>query len=260
MRHDSTGGDNTLSGTQVLAQCPGPLNVVHQFDGVALDVKPKHAAMQSISVLPIRQFLLRMTCQSRINYLADLRMRFQECSNFHGRCRLLTDTQSHSFHSLEHQKGRHRRHDVSMHVLDEFNAFIKLRSFRYKSSTSSNVQSIIILGKGLDSEIAPMIEWAADIWSGKRRVAHVKNAMLLSNFRDGIQISQSQSWVGRTLTKDELCVGLDCRLHVFGIGKIDKAKFHPKRHELLATDAVSATVAAIGDNTMVSCIHEGIDA
>ena len=37
-------------------------------------------------------------------------------------------------------------------VLDEFDAFIQLRSFCHKSSTCPNIQSVIILGEGLDGQ------------------------------------------------------------------------------------------------------------
>mmetsp|Transcript_36895 Transcript_36895/g.66351 ORF Transcript_36895/g.66351 Transcript_36895/m.66351 type:complete len:237 (-) Transcript_36895:453-1163(-) len=210
-------------------------------------------------MLPVGQFLLRMGRQPGVDHLAHIRMSFQKRRNFHRRCRLLTDAQSHSFHRLEHEEGGHGGHDVSVHILDEFDSFVKFRSFGNQSTAGTNVESVIILGERLDGEVGSVIERTAYVWRGEGRITHVDKTVTFGNFRNGIEIRQRQCWVGGTLAENELGIRLNRRLDRRGIGKIHKTKFHPQWDELFATDAIGTAIAAVGDDAMITRFHERVD-
>mmetsp|Transcript_30695 Transcript_30695/g.74119 ORF Transcript_30695/g.74119 Transcript_30695/m.74119 type:complete len:347 (-) Transcript_30695:408-1448(-) len=260
VRHNGARRDDALRGTQILAQRPWPLDGIHQFDGISLDVEPEHAAVQPVAMLTISKFLLGMGRESGVDHPAHLGMGFQEGRDFHRRRGLLTDAQPHRFHRLEHEEGGHGRHDVPVHVLYELNPLVQLGSFGHERSPRADVQPVVILGQGLDGEVAPVIEGTAHVRRCERRIAHVQNVMTLGDFGYGIEIGKRQSRVRGTLAEDHLRVGLDRRLDRLRIGKIHKAEFHPQWHELLPTDAIRPPVAAVGDDAVIAGVHEGVDA
>ena len=105
-----------------------------------------------------------------------------------------------------------------------------------------------------------MVERSANVRGGECRVAYVQNSTTLGNFGYGVEICQGQSGISGRLAEDEFGVGLNGIFDIFWIGEIDKAEGHSQGDELFAADAIGAAVAAIGDDTMIASIHEGVDA
>mmetsp|Transcript_28133 Transcript_28133/g.68514 ORF Transcript_28133/g.68514 Transcript_28133/m.68514 type:complete len:372 (-) Transcript_28133:121-1236(-) len=259
MRHDGTSRNDGFSSTQVFTKCPRAFNSVHQLDGISLDVKPQHAAVQIVPMLAVGQFLLRKRVQTGIDTLGNFGMIFQKGGNFHGRCRLLTDAESHGLHGLQNQVGSHGTHNVPMHILNQLDAFVKFGSLGNQGTTGTNVETIIILGEGLNGQIRTVIQRTGNIRSSKGRITNVQDSMLLGNGRNGIQISQSQSGIRGSFTKDKFGVWLDGIFDSLRIGKVDKGKFHSKGFKLFSTDTVGSTITTVGNDTVISCRHESID-
>mmetsp|Transcript_12122 Transcript_12122/g.21011 ORF Transcript_12122/g.21011 Transcript_12122/m.21011 type:complete len:395 (-) Transcript_12122:54-1238(-) len=260
MRHDRTRGNNRLGRTQILTKRPRSFDRIHQLNRIALHIEPKHAPVQSIAMLTIGQFLLGMGVQTGVHHPTDLGMSLEEGGNFHGRGGLLPDAQSHRFHGLEHEEGGHGRHDVSVHVLDEFDSLVEFGGLGDERSPRTDVESVVVLGETLDGEVRPVIQGTANVGSGERGVAHVEDAPTLGDFGDGIEIRQGEGGVGRALAKNQGGVGLDRRLDGRGIGEVHEAEFHAEGDELLATDAIGAAVAAVGNDAVIARLHEGVDA
>lgn len=71
-----------------------------------------------------------------------------------------------------------------------------------------------------------MIEWTANVRSSEGGIADVKDTMTFGNSRDGREISKRKGWIRRTLTEDELGIGLNRRLDRLRVGEVHKAKLH----------------------------------
>lgn len=84
--------------------------------------------------------------------------------------------------------------------------------------------------------------------------------MTLSNLRDGIKIRKRQRGISGRLAKNEFCVGLNGIFNSLRIREVNKAERHSKGDELFAADAVGAAVAAVGDDAVISGLHECVDA
>ena len=187
-------------------------------------------------------------------------MPLKERRDFHRRLGLPTDAQSHGLHRLQHEEGGHGGHDVAVHVLDEFDPRVELGGLRDERPPSPDVQPVVILGQGLDSEIATVIEGAADVGGGECGIAHVQNTVTFGDFGYGGQVGQREGGIRWALAEDQLGIRAYRILDVLRVGEIHEAELHPQGHELLAAYAVGPAVAAVGDDAVVASVHESVDA
>ena len=105
-----------------------------------------------------------------------------------------------------------------------------------------------------------MIQGTTNVWSCECRIAHVKNPMTLGNVGYGTEIRQRERRIRGTFTEDQLGIWLNCILDNLWIGKIHKAKSHSQWNELFTTDAVRTTVTTVGNDAVISRLHERINA
>ena len=139
-------------------------------------------------MLAVGELLLRVRREPRVYNLRHIGVTLQERRDLHRRVGLLTDAQSHRLHSLQYKIGRHRRHDVAVHVLNQLNPLVVLGRLSHEGTTGTNVEAVVVLRQTLDGQVTSMVKWTTDIWRRKSAVADMDQAMLLRDVRDSIQV------------------------------------------------------------------------
>mmetsp|Transcript_28495 Transcript_28495/g.50950 ORF Transcript_28495/g.50950 Transcript_28495/m.50950 type:complete len:288 (+) Transcript_28495:106-969(+) len=225
--HHCTGCDDALSGTQVLAQAPGPLANVHQLLAslnTSQDLEPKHASVDAVTVVLVSKSLLRMGGQARIAHLRDFWVLLQEFRNGHSIMALLPDTESHCLAGLQDHEGREGVDDVSMHILHELNPRMHLLILGDECTSCHHVVALVVLGQALNHHVCTPVKWADHHWSGKCGVDHMLGTTSMCNVGDRLDVGQSQHRIGRCLAEHKLCVWLHRLPHNLGVSEVDEAK------------------------------------
>mmetsp|Transcript_5325 Transcript_5325/g.11184 ORF Transcript_5325/g.11184 Transcript_5325/m.11184 type:complete len:421 (-) Transcript_5325:165-1427(-) len=262
MRHDCAGRDDALRGAEVLAEAPGPLADVHQLRarcGSTHNVKPEHAAMQTVTVVFVRELLLRVRRQARVDHLRNLGMLLEELSDRHGGLALLPHAQRHRLRGLHHEKCRHRVHDVAVHVLHPLHLLSQLLCRGYDCTTCKHVVPLVILREALDRHVGTPVQGTQYHRGRKGHIYGVVGTVLLGKLRNRLKVAQREHRVRRSLAEDQLGVGLHRLANVLHITEVHESELHTKGREEFSARAVSAAVGAIRDDAMVTGLHRRAD-
>merc|ERR1719265_1729285 len=182
--HHSTGRDDALRGTEILTKAPRSRDAVHELRAgcrAANNVKPKHSAVQSITVVLVSNVFLREGSQARVHHLGDLGVCLQVGSKRHCILALLPDAQGHGLRSLQHHECGEWVHDVAVHILHPLDLSRHLLVGTDDSTSCHHVVPFIVLGQTLDDHVCTMIKRPADDWCCKRGINHVFGSMLMGN-------------------------------------------------------------------------------
>mmetsp|Transcript_14116 Transcript_14116/g.34992 ORF Transcript_14116/g.34992 Transcript_14116/m.34992 type:complete len:397 (+) Transcript_14116:330-1520(+) len=254
--HYRTRREDRLRGTEILAQGPGALDFVHQFHGVAGHLEPQHGTMNSVLVVLVGERFLRML-RARICHRSHLRVRLQPLRDFGSGFALSPDAQVHGLHGLQDRERHLRGHDVSVHVLAEFDRLEEFLRLGHDRATRPDVVPVVELGQRLHRQIAAPVQGFQHHWRRERRVATVQRPELVGDLRHLLQIHQPQHGVGRRLGPHQFGVGPHRLANRLVVLEIHERKLNAVLLELDTTQPVGTTVRAIGDHAVVTFLQEG---
>eukprot|EP00756_Hemistasia_phaeocysticola_P026797 Hpha_TRINITY_DN16084_c1_g2::TRINITY_DN16084_c1_g2_i1::g.120568::m.120568 len=251
----SGAGNDRLRRAQVLAQCPGALDRVHDLDtGLLppLDLEPEHTTVDTVLVLPVRERLLLERLEARPHHLVDGGVLLEELGDGLGVLSLLLDTQDQRLRGLELEEGGPGRHDVAVDVLPEADALIELLGGGDDGTAHGHVVAVIVLGGGHHSEVRTMVKAAGHQRRGESGVTRVEETVLLGKLGHRGDVREGQHGVGRGLGEDELGVRLDVLFDRRDVGEITEGEGDVVLLlKQLAAGTVGASIGAFGDHTVV---------
>mmetsp|Transcript_21833 Transcript_21833/g.41128 ORF Transcript_21833/g.41128 Transcript_21833/m.41128 type:complete len:322 (+) Transcript_21833:310-1275(+) len=203
--------------------------------------------------------LLRMRGQARIHHLRHLGVLLQELGNCHRVLRLLPHAQMHGLAGLQNDISSEGVDDVAVDVLDPLHLLVHGLVLADHGTSCHHVVAFIVLCQALDHHVRPPVKRATHDGRGKGGVDYMLGASLVGNLRDRLKISERQNWVGGGLAEHELRVRLHGLLHVLRIAEVDERELHIQGREELSARPIGASVRAVGDDTVVACLHRGGD-
>jgi len=258
--HDGGAGDQRFSGAKVFAERPGALDVVHELVtsfSAAVDFEVDHSTVVATLVLLISESLLGVRFETGVGDALDLGVSFEELGDLHGVVGLSLDAETEGLGSLELVEGDLGSHDVTEDVLDEADLVIEFLGAGGEGATDGDVVTVVELGGGVEDDINAVVHTAADVGSGEGAVSDVNEVLGLGEVGDGLEISEVEGGVGGRFGEEDLGVGLDGGFDFLEVGHIDEGEFHTHLGEEDTAGAVGTTVRAVGDDGVVTSLHQG---
>jgi len=170
---------------------------------------------------------------------------------------LLLDAEGEGLGGLELVEGDLGSHDVTEDVLDEAELVIEFLGGGGEGATDGHVVAVVELGGGVEDDINAVIHTAADEGSGKSHVGDVDEVLGLGERGDGGEIGEVEGGVGGRLGEENLGVGLDGGFDFLEVGHVNEGELHTELGEEDTAGAVGATIRAVGDDGVVTLLHQG---